>query len=177
MGEVSLSRGGFLQHAAELLIVIALLASAAEVTVIARNPLDSLDEVEATPNMRIDTVLTADGNGSLRIRAKEPQRVLLLEAEDVDVDNINLVFQAEIRAGGLKGSAYIEVECRFQSAGSYVSRGLDYSLSGTTDFVSAETSYRLGKGEKPETVRLYLVIDGKGTVWADDVRLGTRAVE
>ncbi len=162
---------------AALFAFLAVAVPAAELTVIARAPLDSLDEVEATSNMRIDTVQSADGNGSLRIRAKAPQRVLLLEAVKVDVEGVNLVFQAEIRSGALKGSAYLEIECRFQGAGSYVSRALDYSLSGTTSFVSAETSYRLGKGEKPETVRLYLVIDGKGTVWADDVRLATRPVE
>ncbi len=167
-----------MKFTATFLTFTALLALAADdVTVIARNRLDSLDDVDSTSDMRIDHVLTTDDNGSLRIRAKQPQRILLVETGAIDVQGVNLVFQADIRAAGVKGDVYLELECRFPGTGSHVSRALDYALSGSTGFVSAETSYRLGKSDRPESVKLYLVINGKGTVWADNVRLGTRPVE
>jgi hypothetical protein len=44
-------------------------------------------------------------------------------------------------------------------------------LTGTTDWTTAETPFLLKRGENPDNVKLNLVIDGKGTVWIDDIRL------
>ena len=44
-------------------------------------------------------------------------------------------------------------------------------LSGTTDWTTRETPFFLQKGENPDNVRMNLVINGKGTVWIDDIRL------
>jgi hypothetical protein len=37
--------------------------------------------------------------------------------------------------------------------------------------VTQETPFFLKKGENPNNVKLNLVIDGKGMVWIDDIRL------
>jgi len=44
-------------------------------------------------------------------------------------------------------------------------------LTGTTDWTTEETPFFLQKGENPSSVKLNLVINGKATVWIDDIRL------
>ena len=59
----------------------------------------------------------------------------------------------------------------FGDKGEFFSRGLQSPLSGTTDWSTGETPFFLKKGENPDNVKLNLVIDGKGTVWIDDIHL------
>jgi hypothetical protein len=39
------------------------------------------------------------------------------------------------------------------------------------DWVTQETPFFLKPGENPDNVKLNLVIEGKGTVWIDDISL------
>ena len=58
-----------------------------------------------------------------------------------------------------------------QGKGEFFSRGLQSPLTGTTNWTTEETPFLLKKGEKPDLVKLNLVINGKGTAWIDDVLL------
>ena len=62
-------------------------------------------------------------------------------------------------------------QCHFPGKGEFFSRGLQNSLTGTTQWVTMETPFFLKKGETPDYVRLNLVINGKGTAWIDEIRL------
>jgi hypothetical protein len=44
-------------------------------------------------------------------------------------------------------------------------------MSGTNGWTSVETPFFLKKGEKPDNVKLNVVVDGTGTVWIDDIKL------
>jgi hypothetical protein len=48
---------------------------------------------------------------------------------------------------------------------------LQAPLSGTVDWTSQETPFSLKPGENPDNVRLNVMIDGKGTVWIDEIQL------
>jgi hypothetical protein len=64
--------------------------------------------------------------------------------------------------------------CHFPGQGEFFSRGPARALTGltgTTDWTLVETPFVLKQGQKPDNVRLNLVITGKGTVWIDDIRL------
>ncbi|MCH8120599.1 MAG: hypothetical protein IIC00_12845 [Planctomycetes bacterium] len=61
--------------------------------------------------------------------------------------------------------------CHFPGRGEYFSKGLMNPLTGTTDWTTEEIPFLLKKGQNPDNVKLNLVIDGKGTVWIDDIRL------
>ncbi len=61
--------------------------------------------------------------------------------------------------------------CHFPGRGEYFSKGLMNPLTGTTDWTTEEIPFLLKRGENPDNVKLNLVIDGKGTVWIDDIRL------
>ena len=60
---------------------------------------------------------------------------------------------------------------RLPGAGEFFSRGLDRSLTGTMSWMEVATPFLLQQGQKPDLIRLNLVVKGKGRVWIDDVRL------
>ena len=138
--------------------------------------LDSMEWIIEQDKVTIDRQISSDGNGSLRIEATEPTTVRLFETGDVDIENARLIYQAKLRTENVEGQVYLEMWCRFSSPGfpgiaESFSKGLMNSLSGSTDWTIQETPFLLQKGENPDNVKLNLVIEGKGTVWIDDIRL------
>ena len=136
-----------------------------------RFPVDSLDGIITQSGAELDQDTSTDGKGSLRIHAAGPTVVRLFEVTDVDVENARLTYRAKLRSSKLRGQAYLEMWCRFPGRGEFFSRGLQSPVTGTMNWMSAETPFFLKKGERPDLIKLNLVIDGKGTVWIDDVRL------
>jgi hypothetical protein len=134
-------------------------------------PVDSLEGMITQSGIQIDKQFSRDGNGSLRITATEPTVVRLFEVGDLDVENARLIYQAKLRTENIQGQVYLEMLCHFPGKGDFFSRGLQSPLTGTTDWVTEETPFFLKKGENPDNVKLNLVIDGKGVVWIDDIKL------
>lgn len=137
-------------------------------------PLDSLEGVIAGSGVQLDSAVSSDGNGSLRVEASAPATVRLFEIADPDVENAQLVYQARLKTENVQGRAYLEMWCAFPGMGEFFSRGLQSPLSGTNDWVTEETPFFLKKDQNPDRVKLNLVIDGTGTVWIDNIRLLTR---
>jgi len=136
-----------------------------------RFPVDSLDGIITQSGAELDKDTSSDGNGSLRIIAAGPTVVRLFEVSDVGVENARLTYRAKLRSNKLEGQAYLEMWCRFPGKGEFFSRGLQNPVTGSMNWITAETPFFLKKGEKPDMIKLNLAIDGKGTVWIDDVRL------
>jgi hypothetical protein len=44
-------------------------------------------------------------------------------------------------------------------------------VSGTTDWASYEVPFFLKKSERPDLIKLNVVIEGSGTVWIKDITL------
>jgi len=132
---------------------------------------DSMEEIITESGTEIDKEITSDGNGSLRVSSSEPCTVKLYETGDIDIEEARLIYRAELRTDDVEGKVYLEMWCEFSGKGNFFSRALQSSLSGSNDWTSMETPFFLKKGENPENIRLNLVIDGKGTVWIDDIRL------
>lgn len=134
-------------------------------------PLESLEGLITRTDVAIDKEITTDGNGSLRITTKQPTTIRLYETGDIDVENARLTYQAKVRTEDMQGKVYVEMWCQFTGKGEFFSRGLSSPLGGTTDWSALETPFFLNKGENPDNVKLNLVVEGKGTVWIDDVHL------
>lgn len=132
---------------------------------------ESLEGLLTRTDVAIDKEITSDGNGSLRITASQPTTIRLYETGDIDVENARLTYQAKVRTEGIEGKVYLEMWCQFPGKGEFFSRDLSSPLSGTTDWSTEETPFFLKKGENPDNVKINLVIEGKGTVWIDDVHL------
>ncbi len=142
-----------------------------EITEVKHYPIDSLEGIITKSGVQMDKEITSDGNGSLRIATTKPTTVRLYETGDIDIENARLFYQAKLRTEGVEGQVYIEMWCHFPGKGEFFSRALQSSLSGSNEWSSQETSFLLKKGENPDNVMINLVVNGKGTVWIDDIRL------
>jgi hypothetical protein len=134
-------------------------------------PLNDLKLVRSQTGVVFDQDVSSDGKGSLRVEANKPMVVELLQTGDLDVENTRLFYQAKLKSKGLQGRAYLEMWCVFENKGRYFSRGLNAPVSGNTEWVGRETFFVLQPGQNPVNVELNLVIEGKGTVWIDHIRL------
>ena len=138
-------------------------------------PIDDLSGVLTRSGVELDTQISSDGSGSIKIIADGPTTVRLFEVADIDVDDARLAYRARLRTEGVQGKVYLEMWCRFPGGGEFFSRALDSPVSGSTEWVSQETPFFLEKNQKPDLVKLNLVIDGSGTVWVDEVKLARSA--
>jgi len=161
-------------HCMSLLIIILAISCAKpspRVVELKRYPLDSLDGIITQSGAELDKDNSSDGKGSLRIQATTPTTVRLFEVSDLDVENARLTYQAKVRTKDVQGQVYLEMWCHFPGMGEFFSRGLQNTATGSVNWMTMETPFFLKKGEKPDLVKLNVVINGTGTVWIDDVRL------
>ena len=133
--------------------------------------LNSLEDVRATTGVSFDRQTSSDGKGSIRVDAEEPVVVPLFEVTDVSIENATLIYQASLQSQKLDGKAFLEMWVRLPGRGEYFSRGLDRPITGTTSWMTIATPFFLQAGQKPDLIRLNLVVQGKGRVWIDDVHL------
>lgn len=136
-----------------------------------RFSLDTLEGVLTHSGVEIDKGISSDGNGSLKITATKPTVVRLFELKDLEIENARLIYQAKLRTEKVTGKIYLEMWCHFPGKGGFFSRGLQSPLTGTTNWVTEEIHFLIRKGDKPDHLKLNLVIDGKGKIWIDDIRL------
>ena len=133
--------------------------------------LDSTDGIISKSNVQLDPAVSHDGRGSLRIDAAAPIQIRLLELNNIDVEKAVLIYRAKLRSENLDGLAYLEMWCRFPGMGEYFSRNLATPVTGTMEWTSEETPFYCLKGQRPDLVKLNLVVEGTGTVWIDDIDL------
>jgi hypothetical protein len=50
-------------------------------------------------------------------------------------------------------------------------------VKGKSDWKTIQTPFMFQKGQKPDKVTLNIVINGKGTVWVDDIVLSKEALK
>lgn len=144
---------------------------ATHVTELRYFPLNNTNGIITRSNVAFDKHTSSDGNGSLRITATGPTVVRLFEVGDLTVENARLIYQAKVRTEDVDGHVYLEMWCHFPGRGEFFSRSLQTPLSGTTNWTTEETPFFLKKGQKPDYIKLNLVINGTGTAWIDDIRL------
>jgi hypothetical protein len=125
----------------------------------------------------LDKPLTRDDvsrdQGGWRIEVKEPRTIRLYDVvnRDKTLDDCQVIYKATLKTENLKGKAYLEMWCRVPGEGEAFSRDLLHPVSGTTDWVSCQTQFYLRKGERPDLIKLNLVVEGTGTVWIKDIEL------
>ena len=158
-----------------VLITALLLAACSQEPVqpeeIGRYPIDDMEGLIARSGVRIDKEITSDGKGSLLVTANGPVTVKLYETRDIQLENAQLIYRARLRTEDVEGQVYLEMWCSFPGKGEFFSRALQAPLSGTMEWSTQETPFFLQKGENPDNVKMNLVINGKGRVWIDDIRL------
>jgi hypothetical protein len=136
----------------------------------------SLDDASGLgTTIQNDTDLKTEGRASIRITTLHPTTICLGEVTGLDIENARLIFKASVKSE-LNGAAYLEMWVHV-GGGQYFSRGMNDSVEGKTDWKSIRTPFLFQKGQTPEKVTLNLVVNGKGTVWIDDVVLSKAPLE
>jgi hypothetical protein len=102
---------------------------------------------------------------------KKAQTFRLFEVENPGVEQCMVTYRAKLKTENLTEPAYLEMWCRFPGKGEFFSRGLAHAVTGSNDWASYETPFFLKKGEKPDLIKLNLVVKGAGKVWVKDVEL------
>ena len=122
-----------------------------------------------------DSTLTQSGVTVLQdawaIESSEAQTLRLFEVHDPQVDRCLLTYRASMRTEDLSGGAFLEMWCRLPGRGEFFSRGLQQKVKGTTDWASYEVPFYLKKGQRPDLIKLNVVVDGSGKVWMKDIQL------
>ena len=133
--------------------------------------LDSAAEIISQHLCKFDGATSFDGKGSIKISATDSMVVQIANVTGLDIENALLVFRAHIKSNDLRGNAYLEMWCQFDGAGEFFSRDLATPVTGSTDWTVEETPFFLKSGQRPDRVKLNLVVTGPGTVWIDDIDL------
>jgi hypothetical protein len=148
-------------------LALALLATSASAEELKKLGLDDASLIGTT--IQTDSQVKAEGKGSIKITTRWPTTICLGEVSGLDVENSTLIYRAKVKSD-LDGTAYLEMWVHV-GGGQYFSRGMNDVVSQKTDWKTLQTPFMFQKGQKPDKVTLNLIINGKGTVWVDDVVL------
>jgi hypothetical protein len=136
----------------------------------------SLDEASALgTTIQADSQVKTEGKGSIKIATQWPTTICLGEVTGLNIENAKLVYRAKVKSD-LQGSAYLEMWVQVGS-GQYFSRGMNDMVGEKTDWKIIQTPFLFKKGQRPEKITLNLVINGRGTVWIDDIVLSREPLQ
>lgn len=135
----------------------------------------TLDDASALgTTIQNDSNVKTEGRGSVKIKTLHPTTICLGEVTGLNIENAKLIFKASVKSD-LAGVAFLEMWAQVGGR-QYFSRGMNNPVEGQSDWKSIQTPFMFQKGQKPEKVTLNLVINGRGTVWIDDVVLSKAAL-
>ena len=136
---------------------------------------DSVTVLKAfTPNDKpISGDLTLTETNGWSATCSTTQTFRLFEVANPGVERCVVTYRAKLKSENLVGRAYLEMWCGFPGQGEAFSRGLDNTLTGSNDWTTHQTPFFLKAGEKPELIRLNLVVEGSGKVSIKDIELLT----
>jgi hypothetical protein len=150
-----------------ILAVVALVGSSAHAQDLKKLNLDDASAIGTT--IQTDTQVKAEGKGSIKITTQWPTTICLGEVTGLNIEDAKLVYKARVKSN-LDGTAFLEMWAHV-GGGQYFSRGMNDIVKQKTDWKIIQTPFLFQKGQKPDKVTLNLVINGKGTVWIDDIIL------
>jgi hypothetical protein len=150
-----------------IFVLLALVAGSAYPEDLKKLNLDDASTIGTT--IQTDTQVKAEGKGSIKITTLWATTICLGEVTGLNVEDAKLVYRAKVK-GDLAGAAFLEMWAHV-GGGQYFSRGMNDSVTGKTDWKTIQTPFLFQKGQRPDKVTLNLVINGKGTVWIDDIVL------
>ena len=68
------------------------------------------------------------------------------------------------------GTAFLEMWAHV-GGGNYFSKGMNNPIRGKSDWKTIQTPFIFQKGQRPDKLTLNVIINGKGTLWIDDIVL------
>jgi len=108
--------------------------------------------------------------GAWHVSIDEPGTVRLFELAEPGIDNCMVTYRAQMKSVEL-GGAYLEMWARLPGAGEFFSRGLNRKVAGTTDWASYQIPFLFKAGQRPDMLKLNVVVEGGGELWVKDVEV------
>ena len=116
----------------------------------------------ANPTISKDVTVAGDAWSANCTKA---QTFRLFEVANPGVEECTVFYRAQLKTEGLTGRAYLEMWCRLPWRGEFFSKGLNQVVTGSNDWASFEIPFFLKKGQKPDLIRLNLVVASTGWLW------------
>jgi len=116
----------------------------------------------ANPTISKDVAVAGD---AWLANCTKAQTFQLFEVPDPGIEECRVLYRAKLKTEGLTGRVYLEMWCRFPGRGEFFSKGLNQAITGTNDWASFEIPFLLKKGERPDLIRLNLVVASTGWLW------------
>lgn len=130
----------------------------------------SIDDASfASPWIQTDPTVKTEGKGSIKITTKWPTTVYLGEVTGLNIENTKLLYKADVKSD-LEGVAFLEMWAHI-GGNQYFSKGMNDPVKGKSDWKLIKTPFIFQMGQKPDKITLNIVINGKGTVWIDNIVL------
>jgi len=131
-------------------------------------PMNEIQTLGTT--IALDKYQTSDGNGSIKISSIRPITICLGEVTKLEIEESEVVYKAVVKSEDLDGTAFLEMWCTINGK-SFFSRGLTSTISGKSDWKEISTPFSVKKGEKIDKISFSIVLNGRGTIWIDGVKL------
>ena len=160
-------KGDKMKHVVAIIFVSLLICTPSLAGELKRLNLDDASSIGL--KIQTDSTIKAEGKGSVKITTMWPTSVCLGEVTGLDIENAKLVYTAKVRSE-LEGTAFLEMWAHV-GGGQYFSKGMNDTIQGKSDWKTIQTPFMFQKGQKPDKVTLNIVINGKGTLWIDDIVL------
>lgn len=162
-----------MKHILRIFGLLTLVAGLARAEELRKLSLDDAFVIGTT--IQTDTQVKAEGKASIKVTTQWPTTICLGEVVRMDIENAKLVYKAQVKSD-LDGTAFLEMWAHV-GGGQYFSRGMNDVVSRKSGWKMIQTPFLFQKGQKPEKVTLNLVINGKGTVWIDDITLSKEPLQ
>ncbi len=136
----------------------------------------SLDDASSIGlKIQTDSKIKVEGKGSIKITTLWPTTVCLGEVTGLDIEDAKLVYTARVKSD-LEGAAFLEMWAHV-GGGQYFSRGMNNTAQGKSDWKTIQTPFVFQKGQRPDKITLNIVINGKGTLWIDNIVLSKEPLQ
>jgi hypothetical protein len=152
---------------AGIVAVALLVQTSAQAQELKKLSLDDASSIGLT--IQTDASVKTEGKASVKIMTAWPTIVCLGEVTGLAVEDAKLVFKAKVKTA-LEGDAFLEMWVQV-GGGQYFSKGMNDPAKGKSDWKTIQTPFMFQKGQKLDKITLNIVINGKGTVWVDDIVL------
>jgi len=154
----------------KLFVIIAMLIVTSHLSIaedLKKLNLDNADMIGL--KIQTDTMIKAEGNGSIKIMTLWPTTVCLGEVTGLNIENAELVYKALVKSD-LESKTFLEIWAHV-GGGQYFSKGMNDVMNQKTEWKTIQTPFLFQKGQRPDKLTLNIVINGKGTIWVDDIVL------
>jgi hypothetical protein len=150
-------------------ILIFVLSCGKQTSIMQHFPIDS-NQIISDSLAVFSPEISYDGNGSLHFSIKNPIVIELYEMENLHEENCEIVYSAVIKTENWTGNCYLEMWCYVDGV-AYFSRSLNQTIAKDTNWKNISTPFFLKKGQIAEKIKLNIVVEGKGDIWLDSIKV------